>query len=98
ALPLRVARDGWTAALARQSLVAFVVHLLLLYGTPFSPSLNRHFGLKLDALGVTLVFAAVMGLTLLAVRLWDSGFKERGLSLPWVRVGLTMLGLFMLTR
>jgi hypothetical protein len=98
ALPGRVARDGWSAALARQSLVAFVVHLLLIYGTPLTPSLNRHFGLKLDALAASLVFLAVMGLTLLAVRLWDSGFQERGLSSPWVRVGLTMLGLFMLTR
>jgi acyltransferase len=95
-LPAR--EDGWTALLARHSLVAFVVHLLLLYGTPFTPSLNRHFGLRLDAPTTTVVFAMVMGLTMLAVRLWASGLKERGLSLPWVRAGLTVLGLFMLTR
>jgi hypothetical protein len=90
--------QGWTALLARHSLVAFVVHLLLLYGTPLTPSLNRHFGLKLDALHVSVVFAAVMALTMLAVKLWSSGLKERGLQLAWVRAALTALGLFMLTR
>jgi uncharacterized membrane protein len=97
-LPAPRDRDGWTARLARQSLVAFVVHLLLLYGTPFTPSLHRLYGLRLDAASVTLVFAGVMGLTMLAVWLWDSGLEERGLALRWVRAGLTALGLFMLTR
>jgi acyltransferase len=89
--------DGWTALLARHSLVAFVAHLLLLYGTPFTPSLHHHFGLRLDAPTTAVVFAIVMGATMLAVRLWASGFKER-LAIPWVRAGLTALGLFMLTR
>ncbi len=97
-LPAREERDGWTELLARHSLVAFVVHLLLIYGTPFTPSLNYRFGLKLDAVHVTLVFGMVMGLTMLTVRVWCSGLKERGLSQPWVRVGLTALGLFVLTR
>ncbi|HEX5657645.1 MAG TPA: heparan-alpha-glucosaminide N-acetyltransferase domain-containing protein [Polyangiales bacterium] len=95
---LAAREDGWTAMLARHSLVAYVVHLLLLYGTPFTPSLNYVYGLKLDAMQVTLVFAGVMGATMLAVWLWASGLKERGLSVPWVRAGLTVLGLFILTR
>jgi Heparan-alpha-glucosaminide N-acetyltransferase, catalytic len=93
-----VDRNGWTALLARHSLVAFVAHLLLLYGTPFTPSLNRHFAGKLDAATASLVFGLVMGATMLVVRLWASGLKQRGLQLPWVRAGLTALCLFMLTR
>ncbi|HEY6879883.1 MAG TPA: heparan-alpha-glucosaminide N-acetyltransferase domain-containing protein [Polyangiales bacterium] len=94
----RADAGGWASLLARESLVAFVAHLLLLYGTPFTPSLNHHYGGRLDALQVTLVFLVVLALTMLAVRLWASGLKERGLSLPWVRAALTALGLFVLTR
>lgn len=92
------ARPSWTSLLARHSLVAFVVHLLLLYGTPFTPSLNRHFGLALSASEATLVFATVMLTTYLAVLAWDNLQQERRLDPSWVRALLTVLGVLVLTR
>lgn len=87
-----------TELLARHSLVAFVVHLLLLYGTPFTPSLNRHYGLRLDAVEVSLVFAAIMLATLLAIRAWASLVQERRLDPGWVRAVLTVVSVLVLTR
>lgn len=89
---------SWTVLLARHSLVAFVVHLLLLYGTPFTPSLNRHFGGSLDALEVSFVFAAIMLATWLAIRGWASVVEERRLDPGWVRAVLTVVCVLVLTR
>jgi hypothetical protein len=89
---------SWTELLARHSLVAFVVHLLLLYGTPFTPSLQRRYGLALDAFEVSAVFAAIMLATLLAVRAWSSLLDERRLDPGWVRALLTLLCVLVLTR
>jgi len=91
-------RESWTGLLARHSLLAFVVHLLLLYGTPLTPSLNHHFGLSLDAPQACAVFAAVMLATLLAIRGWASLVQERRLEPDWVRAVLTVLGVLVLTR
>jgi hypothetical protein len=91
-------REGWTGLLARHSLLAFVVHLLLLYGTPFTPSLNHHFGLSLDAPEACAVFVAIMLATLLAIRTWASLQQERRLDPGWVRALLTVLGVLVLTR
>jgi hypothetical protein len=96
--PTSEASPSWTTLLARHSLVAFVVHLLLLYGTPFTPSLNHHFGLRLDAVEVSLVFAAIMLATLLAIRAWASVVHERRLDPGWVRALLTVLCVLVLTR
>ena len=89
---------GWTALLARHSLVAFVTHLLLLYGTPFSPSLHKHFALQLTAPEASAVFVAIMGLTLLAIGAWVALSAARRLELGWVRVLLTALGVLVLMR
>jgi hypothetical protein len=91
-------RESWTSLLARHSLLAFVVHLLLLYGTPFTPSLNHHFGLSLDAPQACAVFAAIMLATLLAIRTWASLLHARRLEPGWVRALLTVLGVLVLTR
>jgi hypothetical protein len=96
--PRDAASPTSTELLARHSLVAFVVHLLLLYGTPLTPSLNRHFGLRLDAVEVTLVFAAIMLATLLAIRAWANVVQERRLSPSWVRALLTVVSVLVLTR
>jgi len=93
------ARDtSWAGLLARHSLLAFVVHLLLLYGTPFTPSLNRHFGLSLSAPQACAVFAAIMLATLLTIRAWSSLVLERRLEPGWVRAVLTVVCVLVLTR
>jgi hypothetical protein len=56
-------------ALSRQSLVAYVVHLLLLYGTLFTPGLKRLGTLELGAAGA--VFGGVLLVTTAAAVLWD---------------------------
>lgn len=62
--------DSWSAVLSRQSLVAYVGHLLMLYGTPLSPGLSS-LGKSLDLAQTSLVFAVVLAATLLATQLWD---------------------------
>ncbi len=68
------ARSPWLGRtlgpLSRQSLVAYVFHLLVLYGTPFTASLVR---LRATlSLGHTFaIFVALVGLTMLTTRLWE---------------------------
>ena len=88
----------WTRLLARHSLLAFVVHLLLLYGTPFTPSLHKHFGLRLDAFQCSLVFVAIMAITMLLIRAWVALQDGQLLAPSWLRVLLTALGVFVLMR
>lgn len=72
-----VLRRVWSAAdgggmmplLARHSLVAYVVHLLLLYGTPFSKGLART-GASWDPLETWVAFIWVLGVTLACVWAW----------------------------
>jgi hypothetical protein len=92
------ASDDWTSLLARHSLVAFVVHLLLLYGTPFTPNLTRHWGRTLGAAEASLVFVAILALTLLAVRAWARLSEGRRLEHGLVRAMLTTLGVLVLIR
>jgi hypothetical protein len=57
------------SALARHSLVAYVVHLLLLYGTPLSAGLARG-GASWDWPATWIWFVWVLGVTLLCVWAW----------------------------
>ncbi len=89
---------GWSALFARHSLFAYVVHLLLLYGTPFTPSLARHFGQRLDALQTAAIFGAVIAFTMLAIHAWSALVRKGALAHGWVRVALTALGVLVLAR
>jgi len=87
-----------TAMLARHSLIAYVTHLLLLYGTPFTPSLAHHHGRSLSMAQCSAVSAAILLGTLAVVALWDWLQRERVATYRLVRAGLTLLGLVMLAR
>jgi uncharacterized membrane protein len=58
------------AALARHSLIAYVVHLVVLYGTPFHAGLVRN-AADYDLRETTLALAAVLGITFTSVLLWQ---------------------------
>lgn len=78
--------------LARHSLTAYVAHLLLLYGTPLSPSLVRHVGGRLSALEASATFVAVLTLTLAAIhlQLWLREQRARSL-VRFVRLGISLV-------
>jgi len=84
--------------IARHSLVAYVVHLLLLYGTPLTPNLERRYGLALDAGRCSLVFGGVLGITLLTVYGWAWLGRERATQRAVLQAALTLLGLLVLSR
>jgi uncharacterized membrane protein len=69
--------------LSKQSLVAYVVHLLMLYGSPFTVGLVR-IKQTLDVRQGTVVFALVMTATTVIALIWDryvtSGALGRALS------------------
>jgi hypothetical protein len=94
----QAAAAGWSELLARHSLVAYVAHLLLLYGTPFTPSLVHHLGLRLAVHEASACFVAIMAATLLATQAWASIAKQGALASGWVRAALSALGLLMLAR
>lgn len=98
ALHLAARSETRAALIARHSLVAYVVHLLLLYGTPWTPNLERRFGLALTAGSCTLVCALVLGLTLLTVYGWAWLGRERATQRDWLQAALTLLSLFVLIR
>jgi hypothetical protein len=59
-----------SGALAKQSLVAYVVHLLALYGTPFTVGLVR-LGTTLSMVSAALVVLGLLALTVLCALLWN---------------------------
>ena len=87
-----------TMLLARHSLVAYVAHLLVLYGTPWTPNLAHRHAAQLGAGEATLVLVLVLAATWLAVHAWDWLTRERALAPGWVQVALTVLGVIVLVR
>jgi hypothetical protein len=87
-----------TATLARHSLIAYVTHLLLLYGTPLTPNLAHRHGQSLSLLQTGPVTLAILLGTLAVVELWDWLSRERVGTYRLVQAGLTLLGLVMLAR
>lgn len=86
-----------TALLARHSLVAYVTHLLLLYGTPWTRSLVRPFGGKLELTQACAVCMGVLGLTVLVTYGW-SRLGEPIKQQPWWKLALMGGGMLLLTR
>ncbi len=88
-------REDLTGLLARRSLTAYVAHLLLLYGTPFTPNLVYRLGATLNLVQVSvmfaLIFAATIAITLLLERLeqWKAATRYRHAGV--LLVGLTLL-------
>lgn len=60
-----------TAVLTRHSLAAYVVHLLVLYGTPLTPNIVHRVGRTLSLAEASSVFVGVMLLTLLVAAALD---------------------------
>jgi uncharacterized membrane protein len=86
-----------TALLSRHSLVAYVTHLLILYGTPFTPSLVRSFAGKLDVLQASAVCGAVLIATALVSYGW-SRLGEPAQQHRWFKLALVGCGLMLLVR
>jgi uncharacterized membrane protein len=87
-----------TALLARQSLVAYVTHLLLLYGTPFTPSLVRYHGGELDLLQTSGVFMLVLTGTVLASYAWSRLGAPEKHAQRWVKLAVVVCSLAVLVR
>jgi hypothetical protein len=65
-------------ALAKHSLIAYVVHLVLLYGTPFNPGL-AHGGANLGFAATAAACVCVLTLTIASVWAWDRWQTAGGL-------------------
>jgi hypothetical protein len=79
-------------AIARQSLVVYVAHLLVLYGSPLTPGLRKHLGPTLGlAAGAAVTAALVAAMVALALG-WTHLGKRRAEALRTVRV--SMAGVF----
>jgi hypothetical protein len=74
-------------ALAKHSLVAYVVHLILLYGTPWNPGLARA-GASSGVIETCAIFSGVLGVTLIVTLAWARWFAratQRLASVTFVR-------------
>lgn len=91
-----VARGSGT--LARQSLVAYVAHLLVLYGTPWTPSLTQRFGASLTLQQALLAFVIVFAITLFVAHAWEWLSRERLRTFRWLQATLTVLSMLALMR
>lgn len=89
-------RASWSALLARHSLAAYVCHLLLLYGTPLTPSLHHKVGGSLTAPEATAVFVLLMLLTAGVIKALTLLGRQR--ELTWVRVALTLFVAALIVR
>lgn len=87
---------GFSSLLARHSLVAYVVHLFLLYGTPFTPGLASFCGKSLNVPQACLMFGLVMAATAAVARMWD--WLEHNKLIAHGRGSLLMFTLALLVR
>jgi uncharacterized membrane protein len=86
-----------SALLARRSLTAYVAHLLLLYGTPFTPNLVHRWGTTLSLPQVGLACAVIFALTLAITLCFDWIERER-VAVRYRRLGVVLVGLTLLIR
>jgi hypothetical protein len=94
----RVASPGdLSAVLARRSLSAYVAHLLLLYGTPFTPNLVHRWGTSLDLVQVGRVCVLIFALTL-AITLFFDWIERERVAVRYRRLGVVLVGLTLLIR
>jgi uncharacterized membrane protein len=91
-------RKRWSALLSTHSLLAYVVHLLILYGTPFTPGLAHAFGKSLTLMQTSSLLGAILIVTLGAAHLWDWLEQEQLLSIKHKRAALAVLSLLILAR
>lgn len=86
-----------SAQLSRRSLVVYVVHLLILYGTPFTPNLSFRIGTTLGLLQALAASAAVLLATTLIARGWDElASPERAEARRRVQLSLAGIALYCL--
>jgi hypothetical protein len=90
--------SAWSALLARRSLTAYVAHLLLLYGTPFTPNLVYRFGGTLSLVQVSLTFCLIFAATLAITALSDWVERERKVAARYRSVAVVLVGLSLLVR
>ena len=96
--PLQPPRDSIVESLAQHSLIAYVAHLFLLYGSPLTPSLVKRFGLSLSLFECTVAWLLVMGMTVAITHAFQWLSRERVGAMRWLQAGLTLLSLVMLAR
>lgn len=74
--------------IGRQTLVIYVVHLILLYGSPFHAGLNRDHGASLGLLPASLVAAALLFISTLFGLFWDEASRRWPQQQRYFRKGL----------
>jgi uncharacterized membrane protein len=90
--------EGVYSLLARRSLAAYVAHLLLLYGTPFTLNLVYRFGGTLSLVQVSLMFCLILAATIAITMLSDWVERERRVAARYRSVAVVLLGLSLLVR
>lgn len=90
--------DDLSALLARRSLTAYVAHLLLLYGTPFTPNLVYRFGGMLNLGQASAAFVLIFASTLAITQLADWLERKREVATRYKRAGFVLVGLTLLVR
>ncbi|MET0342377.1 MAG: heparan-alpha-glucosaminide N-acetyltransferase domain-containing protein [Polyangiales bacterium] len=97
-VPRRAPAHGLVPLLARHSLVAYVAHLLLLYGTPYTPNLASRHGARLALPEATAACTAILLLTLaityVGARLARGDPPLRG----FVQAALALIGIAVILR
>lgn len=94
----RVAPGPVVGTLAKHALVAYVAHLLLLYGTPLTPNLAFRHAQSLSLGQAGCVTVLILLATVAIVELWQWLSTRRPTGHRLVQAGLTLLGLVMLAR
>jgi uncharacterized membrane protein len=93
----RATGDGLVALLARRSLTAYVLHLLLLYGTPFTPNLVYRLGATLNLAQASVMFGLIFTATLAITALADWLEREQ-VAARYRHAGVLLVGLTLLVR
>lgn len=89
---------GPSTLLARHSLVAYVAHLLLLFGTPLTPSIARTFDKSLRIGGACLACGLIVAATVGITWVWHWLEREKLLRTRYKHVGLLLFGFTLLVR
>ena len=85
---------GVMERVGQETLIIYVIHLLVLYGSPISPGLNAVFGETLSLQGASIVAALVLLLSTAMALLWSHGRRQWPTRFRSFRYALAALVMF----
>jgi uncharacterized membrane protein len=85
---------GFVERVGQETLIIYVIHLLVLYGSPISPGLNALFGEALNLQGASIVAALVLLLSTAMALLWSYGRRRWPTRFRSFRYALAALVMF----